>query len=118
MNFSQPIKKIKEKARDLYFKAYFRFDSLLSYYVIPCLWPDDTSTKIRTGNLVRLKHKLSLKKYHGIVISDPKRVVTSYGLTGAYDNVRHVTEVRWNYGKKSFVRWEFCDNLEIISGAK
>ena len=118
VNLSQPIKKIREKARSLYYRVYFRFDTFLSDHVIPYLWDDLTPTHIHTGSLVCLKHKLTLKKYHGIVLNEPKRVITAYGVVGVYDNVRYITEVRWNYGPKTFTRWEFCENLEVISGAK
>ena len=118
VNLSQPIKKIREKARSVYYRVYFRFDSFLTDHIIPYLWNDLTPTHIATGNLVCLKHKLTLKKYHGIVLNEPKRVITAYGVVGVYDNVRYIVEVRWNYGHKTFTRWEFCENLEVISGAK
>ena len=118
MNFSQPVKKIKKKLRDLYFEGYTQFESFISHHIVPYLWDERSYTTIKAGDLVHLKNKLTLKKYHGIVLEDPLKVITDYGLVPFADNIRWVAKVRWNYGSKIYSRYEFCGNLEVISGAK
>ena len=118
MNLSQPIKKMKKRLRESYYEVYFYLDSLLNQYVVPYLWTEIHQSVIKTGDLVHLKHKFTIQKYHGIVLNEPRRVITTYGLISGGDNIRHVVDVQWNYGKKTFTRCEFCDNLEVISGGK
>ncbi len=116
MNFSQPIKKIKNKLREVYYESYFYAEGLLQRYVVPRLWYDTSHISIKVGDLVRLKHKLTMKKYHGIILEKPFKVITAYGIISMSDNIRYVVPVRWNYGSKVYTRHEFCDNLEVISG--
>ena len=118
MNLSQPIKKLRKKIRESYYEVYFYLDSVLNQYVVPYLWNEIDLSVIKTGDLVHLKHKLTIKKYHGIVLNEPRRVITTYGLLSSGVNIRYVVDVQWNYGKKTVTRCEFCDNLEVISGGK
>tara|TARA_R110001583_G_scaffold38397_3_gene124178 strand:- start:11989 stop:12348 length:360 start_codon:yes stop_codon:yes gene_type:complete len=118
INLSQPIKKIKNKLREVYYDTYFYVEGVLHQHVVPLLWYDTSHVLIKAGDLVQLKHKLTLNKYHGIILDKPFKVITAYGIIGISDNIRYVVPVRWNYGSKVYTRHEFCDNLEIISGGK
>ena len=118
MNFSRPIKKIRQKIRDAYYSSYFSIDQWLNQHVIPLIWSDINVPPIKTGDLVKLNYKITSKKYHGIALAPPERVIVAYGVISVSDNVRYIVKVKWNYGKKSFDRYEFCDNLKVISGGK
>jgi hypothetical protein len=118
INLSHPIKKIKNKFREVYYDTYFYVEGLLQQHVVPLLWYDTSHVLIKIGDLVQLKHKLTLNKYHGIVLEKPSKVIATYGIIKSTDNVRYIVLVRWNYGSKVYTRYEFCDNLEVISGGK
>lgn len=87
-------------------------------HLVPILWPEYYVNAIQKGDLVRYKHKLSIKKYHGIVTSDPQRVVLSYGMIKRTDAVDYMVKVKWSWKNKTAHSYEMCDNLEVISSGK
>ena len=105
MNYHRKIKKLYKFIRPRFSKLYFKIPE---YYV----------NAIQKGDLVRYKHKLSIKKYHGIVTSDPQRVVLSYGMIKRTDAVDYMVKVKWSWKNKTAHSYEMCDNLEVISSGK
>ena len=118
MNLSKPIKKLRSKVRELYYRSYLKMDELTAKYIIPYIWSEILSPTLKAGDLVLLKHELTLKNYHGIVLTDPERVITEYGIFDSSSSVKHLVKIKWDYGNKSFDRYEYCENLKLISGAK